>query len=92
MATLKIEGEALKWLLWMDEESNMTTWSDFMEDVLKRFGQNEFLVPVGWLNKLVHTTSVKEYQRRFESMDTKVHRMTKEVMKVVYITRLNPMI
>lgn len=25
MATLKMEGEALKWLLWMDEEGKLTS-------------------------------------------------------------------
>lgn len=32
-------GEALKWLLWMDEEGKLTSLSEFMEDVMKRFGQ-----------------------------------------------------
>lgn len=92
MATLKMEGVALKWLLWIDKDGNLMSWSDFMVDVLKRFGQNEVLVSVGRLNKLVHTELVKDYQSCLELMTTKVHGMSKNIMKEIYIAWLSPVI
>lgn len=59
-----------------------------MEYVVKRFGQNEFSVLARRFSKLVQIEYVKDYQSRSESMATKVHGMTKEVMKEVYIIEL----
>lgn len=39
METMNMEGEALKWLLWMDGEGQLTSWSNFMDDILKRFAK-----------------------------------------------------
>lgn len=33
VATMNMEGEALKWLLWMDSEGQLNSWSEFMEDI-----------------------------------------------------------
>lgn len=85
MAIMNMEGEVLKWMLWKDSVGELNSWSEFMEDMLKRFGQGSYAAPVGKLSKLIQTNSVKEYQTKFEEVGTKIHGMLKVVMKEVYI-------
>lgn len=61
MATMNMEGEALKQLLWMDNKGQLNSCCDFMDDVLKRFREGSYAVLTGQLSKLVQIEPVKEY-------------------------------
>lgn len=45
--TMNMEGEALKWLLRMDGVGQLNSWSDFMGDISKLFGEGSYVVPRG---------------------------------------------
>lgn len=46
----------------MDRKGQLSSWSEVMEDVQKRFGEGAYVVLAGRLSKLVQTESVKDYQ------------------------------
>lgn len=48
-ATMNMEGEALDYLVWMDGENNLNLYFEFMEDIVKRFENNPFDLPVDTL-------------------------------------------
>lgn len=41
-ATMSMEGEALDWLVWMDAENNLNLWQEFLDDLVKRFGNSPY--------------------------------------------------
>lgn len=35
LATQALEGEALDWLVWMEEEGSLESWGDFIQDFIQ---------------------------------------------------------
>lgn len=90
VATINMEGEALEWLLWVDRNNSLSSWSDFLDDLVKRFGTSAYEIPAGRLSKLVQTTSVKEYQHQFEALSNKITEVTPLVLKEMFMSGLKP--
>lgn len=65
-ATMSMEGEALDWLVWMDAENNLHSWQEFLDDLLKWFGNSPYDLLVGRLGRVVQTSSVSDYQHRLK--------------------------
>lgn len=42
ISTFNMEGEALEWLLWVDNNNALTSLSDFLDDLVKRFGTSAY--------------------------------------------------
>lgn len=90
LATQALEGEALDWLVWMEEEGSLESWGDFIQDVIRRFGRNPYDIPTGRLSKLHQDSmSTQEYQKKFENMATKAHGISRAALKEMYIIGLN---
>lgn len=65
---MSMEGEALDWLVWMDAENNLHSWQEFLDDLVKRFGNIPYDLPVGRLGRVVQMSTVSDYQHRFEAL------------------------
>lgn len=57
-----------------DINNSIKSWSDFIDDMVTKFGTSTYEIPVGRLSKLVQTRTVKEYQHKFKIMANKVDR------------------
>lgn len=88
VATFNIEGEALDWLVWADRNSSLSSWSNFLDDLILRFGVSSYEIPAGRLSKLVQITSVKEYQHQFEALANKVDDIKPNILKEMFMASL----
>jgi len=73
IASIHLEGEAFQWYDWFEASHGMPTWATFMEGLLVRFGPFAFEDVDGELTKIRQTSSVSEYQSRFEHLDNRAH-------------------
>lgn len=63
LASFHLKGEAQLWFRVLPSEGRDVGWAEFT-----RFGPNQFYDPFGELTKLQQEGSVREYQKRFESL------------------------
>jgi hypothetical protein len=72
IASIHLEGEAIQWYDWF-EASHGITWATFVEGLLVRFGPSAFEDVDDELAKIRQTSSVSEYQSRFERLANRAH-------------------
>jgi hypothetical protein len=65
--SIHLEGEAIQWYDWFEASHGMT-WATFVEGLLVRFGPSAFEDVDDELAKIRQTSSVSEYQSRFEHL------------------------
>ncbi|TYH32064.1 hypothetical protein ES288_A01G221700v1 [Gossypium darwinii] len=68
MAAFHFEGKARRWYRWMKTNKQLSCWDHFTRAMLDRFKFTTLEEPQGLLSKLQQTTTVEEYQSRFESL------------------------
>ena len=72
LASFHLEGEAQLWYQLLQQESDSINWTTFKAGLLARYGPTQFYDYFGELTKLQQTSTVKEYQSRFEQLLAKV--------------------
>ncbi|KAL5564909.1 hypothetical protein UlMin_028073 [Ulmus minor] len=85
---LYFEGNAQMWFQTLEHEILYVTWKDFRNGFFSHFGQNQFEDPFSKLIKLWQTSSVINYQSRFEKALTKVGSLSKTRKFSCFITCL----
>ncbi|KAL1157177.1 hypothetical protein V6Z11_A08G138900 [Gossypium hirsutum] len=68
MTAFHFEGKARRWYRWMKTNKQLSCWDHFTRAMLDRFKFTTLEEPQGLLSKLQQTTTVEEYQSRFESL------------------------
>ncbi|KAF3783212.1 hypothetical protein EJ110_NYTH32579 [Nymphaea thermarum] len=71
-ATLLFDGKARRWLRWLKLKEPVNTWDEFKEALILRFGASSYVDFDIELRNLKQTTSVQEYQARFEDLASMV--------------------
>ncbi|GMJ04199.1 hypothetical protein HRI_004089100 [Hibiscus trionum] len=63
-----MEGIAKRWFRWMQRRRQLAGWDHLIEAIQKRFAIIEIESPKGQLTELTQTTTVEDYQNRFEEI------------------------
>lgn len=66
LVLVAMEGEALVWYQWWEEQVPFPIWREFKEDLMKRFQLGVARSPYGLLLKVKHMSSILQYRREFE--------------------------
>ncbi|KAJ8629801.1 hypothetical protein MRB53_023124 [Persea americana] len=66
LAAAHLLGDAIPWYQWLARTMGRPTWSAFTRALCSRFGSPEDDDPEGSLAKLSQTTTVRDYQAKFE--------------------------
>jgi hypothetical protein len=72
IASFYMEGEALSWYQWMHSNGSLHSWPAFLHALEMRFAPSQYEDPKGALFKLCQTTTVREYQKDFESLANRI--------------------
>nr|GMD95413.1 Retrovirus-related Pol polyprotein from transposon 297 [Ipomoea batatas] len=83
-----MEGKASEWYRWMKRNNLFTTWTKFLRQVELRFGASGLVVFQGKLSKLVHLTSVADYQSEFESLMNRVSGISESILISMFVAGL----
>ncbi|RRT31547.1 hypothetical protein B296_00047828 [Ensete ventricosum] len=68
IAAIHLEGDAIQWFTWFKHTHEELSWQQFKEGLLDRFGPTDFNNIDGQLAKIRHTSTIQEYQIRFEHL------------------------
>lgn len=85
-----MQGTALGWYNWMCNNDEFRTWDLFVRDLLLRFGPLSYENHQALLFKLRQTSSVIEYQQRFEQIGNLVKGLSSEAFMNCFISGLKP--
>ncbi|KAF3791957.1 hypothetical protein EJ110_NYTH12896 [Nymphaea thermarum] len=78
LAKMYLEEEAIQWYCWWEEDNENPTWDLFKEEILLRFGETTYVNYVIELQKLKQTSSVQDYQGKFEKLSSMVKNSPEE--------------
>ena len=82
LASFHLEHEALQWFHWYIKAHAKPKWIDFSQLLLQRFGPSAFDDFTGALTKIRQTSTVREYQTKFE----KITNHTKGLPNAFYLS------
>lgn len=68
----------------------MVDWDHFAEKLLICFKKRMVLGPAGRLSKLLQTSTVGEFQSRFEALSTEIVSLPEEFMVECFLSGLHP--
>ncbi|KAK0581846.1 hypothetical protein LWI29_018689 [Acer saccharum] len=88
LASFYLEGDALLWFQTLEHEIIYVTWEDFRLGILSRFGPTQFEDPFSQLIRLKQTSTVIEYQTRFERVLAKVGNLAQDKKVSCFVTGL----
>ncbi|XP_077228305.1 uncharacterized protein LOC143861246 [Tasmannia lanceolata] len=71
ISSFHLEGPALSWFQWAKSNNLMHSWKGFLDAIQLRFGPSLYEDHKGELAKLQQTSSVEDYQSRFEELSNK---------------------
>ena len=80
LVMVAMEGEALIWYQWWEDQVPFPPWREFKEDLIKRFQLGVARNPMGPLLKLWQIGSVLQYWRDFERATSAKKDLEPEVM------------
>nr|GLL49650.1 uncharacterized protein LOC112097934 [Ipomoea trifida] len=88
ISAFTMEGKASEWYQWMKRNNQFTTWTKFLRQFELRFGAFGFEVFQCKLSKLVHLTSVADYQSEFESLMNRVSGISESILISMFVAGL----
>ena len=68
MASIQLEGDALQWYDWYETFHGVPSYEQFKRELIIRFGPSEYKNIDGQLTKIRQTSTVLEYQSKFERL------------------------
>ncbi|XP_042488048.1 uncharacterized protein LOC122068247 [Macadamia integrifolia] len=88
VASFHMDGQALQRFQWMYRSSQFSTWAVFTRALELYFGPSEFDDPQATLVKLTQTTTVAEYQSRFETLANRIEGIPPSFLVSCFISGL----
>lgn len=82
---MMFEGQASEWIFNYRDNNPNANWSDFLDDVHRRFDPQCFLNFIGLIAKLRQMGTVAEYNAAFESMLNRVCGVPEYILLLIYI-------
>lgn len=81
-------GAALQWFQWLHSTSQLSSWAQFTEQLLQRFGPSKFINHEAQLYKLRQTSTVDVYLGEFESLSTQITGLSHVNLLNIFISGL----
>ncbi|XP_043725548.1 uncharacterized protein LOC122672115 [Telopea speciosissima] len=88
LASFHLDGSALHWFHWLLRNKSCDSWEVFSQELMIQFGPSEFDDPLAAIAKLTQTTSVSEYQGRFEALYAQIDGLPECFFVSVFISGL----
>lgn len=80
-----------EWIFSYRANNPLVSWSQFLEDVRRRFDPNYFVNYIELITKLTQTRSVADYNKEFERMLNQIHGVAESTLLPIYLGGLrNP--
>ncbi|RWW67435.1 hypothetical protein BHE74_00025120 [Ensete ventricosum] len=90
IAAIHLEGDAPKWFNWFEHTHGRLFWQRFKEGLLNRFGPTDFDNIDGQLAKIRQTSTIQEYQIRFERLSNQTENWSEKQLLGTFIEGLKP--
>jgi len=90
MAAFYMRGDALSWFKWMYQNHQLTDWISFCRALELHFGPFTYENHQAELFKLRQTSTVAEYQKRFEKICNRVMGLHPEMILNCFLSGLIP--
>uniref|UniRef100_A0A5K0V1Z5 Retrotransposon gag domain-containing protein n=1 Tax=Nymphaea colorata TaxID=210225 RepID=A0A5K0V1Z5_9MAGN len=78
LAKMYLEEDAMQWYWFWEEDYPNATWDLFKEELLLRFGETSYVNHEIELRNLKQTTTVQDYQSKFEKLSSMVKNRPEE--------------
>ncbi|RWV98163.1 hypothetical protein GW17_00039004 [Ensete ventricosum] len=78
IAAIHLEGDAIQWFNWFKHTHEGLSWQRFKEGLLDHFGPTDFNNIDGQLAKIRQTSTIQEYQTRFERLSNQTENWSKK--------------
>ncbi|PHU23907.1 40S ribosomal protein S12 [Capsicum chinense] len=88
MASFYLDGTALEWYRWLFRNKQLVDWTHFASKLLIRFRKRELEDPEGRLAKLRQTSTVADYQARFEAFVNETADIPDTLMVKLFVSGL----
>ncbi|KAH0696160.1 hypothetical protein KY285_012996 [Solanum tuberosum] len=88
LASFYLDGEALEWYRWLFRNKQLVDWSHFAAKLILRFRKKELEDPEGRLAKLRQSSTVADYQSRFEAMANETEDISDSLMMKLFLSGL----
>lgn len=83
-----MEGKAFSCFSWLKDLGTMGVWEEFTATLRVQFGPSSFEDPIRAFTKLRQTSTIEEYQTKFEILSNKIKGLTKEFHISTFISGL----
>ena len=87
---LFLEGDALNWFLWTEENMKVKSWSEFHLKVEARFNSVNLLTSHQRLLSLLQENSVAEYRTEFERLSNPAPGIQAIMQEQIFLKGLKP--
>jgi hypothetical protein len=83
-----MEGRALTWYNWLTDSGYTGGWEDFASALKTRFAPSVFDDPVGTFTTLKQTTTVEDFQNRFEILSNRIQGLSEDFKVNTFLSGL----
>ena len=90
IAAIHLEGDAIQWFDWFEHTYGILSWRQFKEGLLIRFRPTDYENIDGQLAKIQQTSTIQEYQTRFERLSNQTHDWSQKQLLRTFIEGLKP--
>ncbi|XP_077232454.1 uncharacterized protein LOC143869781 [Tasmannia lanceolata] len=88
LASIHLEDKALQWFRWLEKTTGPVGWVEFVQALNTRFGPTAYEDSMGELKKLSQTSSVKQYQEKFEELVNRTNGLPEKFFVSCFISGL----
>lgn len=88
LASFYLDGEAREWYRWLFWNKQLSDWTNFALKVTSRFLKRSLLSAEGRLSKLQQTSTVVDFQARFESIANETNDVPESWLVLVFTSGL----
>ncbi|KAG6497148.1 hypothetical protein ZIOFF_045036 [Zingiber officinale] len=88
LASINLEGDAIQWYDWLEACHGPPKWEEFKEELINRFGPSGYENVDGELAKIQQTSTVLEYQGRFERLSNRTRDWSEKQLLGTFIEGL----
>ena len=88
LVLVAMEGDALTWFQWWEEQAPFPSWRDFKDDLINRFQPGVAQNPYGPLLQVRQTSIVMQYLREFEIVAGARRHIDPEMLMCIFLNGL----